>query len=537
MGDRIRRALFILMRLYHNQAGNTLAIVAAAVIPLAALIGGGVDMSRAYMVRARMQQACDAAALAGRRAMTGATMTQSNIDEAKRFFDFNFPQKTFGAADFIPTIQSKPGETTTVQVLAATTIPTTIMRIFGKETLEIAVNCEARFDIGNTDVMLVLDTTGSMKDQISDGAGGTTTRLAALQQAVKDFYDTLGPGSNTTGRIRYGFIPYSSTVNVGYQLPSAYILGGSSGETAPYQSRRAVYHYETSSSTITCYRRYGLSNCYSTSSAANNASTSWTLTGTQCTSYGNNNGNGNPTTSGSAPSNTTTTTFSFDSYNNNTNSSTSNNLRSCVRKEVIVTKTYSTTYIPSNITTFSYWEYGQISHDVTGYITGNPVANPAYNAASNGAGLLPTSTWAGCIEERSTDSSINATTSTSSIPATAYDLQIDTLPNNTTTKWRPFWPEVEFSRSSSTSGSYLNSSSRISGGFMACPSQARKLAVYANRTAIPAGLTSSFDSYVNGLIAIGGTYHDIGMIWGARFLSPDGIFSSENRNAPNRSYS
>jgi Flp pilus assembly protein TadG len=46
MNDKIRRTLYILMRLYRNQSGNTLAIVAASVFPLAALIGGGIDMSR-----------------------------------------------------------------------------------------------------------------------------------------------------------------------------------------------------------------------------------------------------------------------------------------------------------------------------------------------------------------------------------------------------------------------------------------------------------------------------------------------------------
>ncbi|KAK0331586.1 hypothetical protein LTR94_028341, partial [Friedmanniomyces endolithicus] len=200
---------------------------------------------RAYMVRARMQQACDAAALAGRRAMTTASMTDDNKAEAKKFFDFNFPQQTFGAASFTPVIQSKPGETTTVQVSAATTIPTTIMRIFGVQTLSLAVNCDSRFDIGNTDVMLVLDTTGSMADSISNGSGGSVVKLAALQQAVKDFYDTLGPGSDSSGRIRYGFMPYSSTVNVGYQLPTEDLIGGTSGDTWNYQTRRAIY--ETSS--------------------------------------------------------------------------------------------------------------------------------------------------------------------------------------------------------------------------------------------------------------------------------------------------
>ena len=33
-------------------------------------------------------------------------------------------------------------------------------------------------------------------------------------------------------------------------------------------------------------------------------------------------------------------------------------------------------------------------------------------------------------------------------------------------------------------------------------------------------------SYIKDLKPLGGTYHDIGVIWGARFISPDGIFAS-----------
>ncbi len=536
MGKQIKRAMTFLGRLRRNQAGNTLAMVAAAIIPLAGLIGGGVDMSRAYMVRARMQQACDAAALAGRRAMTTASMTDDNKAEAKKFFDFNFPQQTFGAASFTPVIQSKPGETTTVQVSAATTIPTTIMRIFGVQTLSLAVNCDSRFDIGNTDVMLVLDTTGSMADSISNGSGGSVVKLAALQQAVKDFYDTLGPGSDSTGRIRYGFMPYSSTVNVGKLLPKSYLQGGTSGETWDYQTRRASYYYETGESSQTCYRRYGRSDCYTSSNNANNASSGYSLNGNDCTSYGNNFGNGNPSVDGSAPSTTTTTTYSFDSYNGSTSQSTSSNNRKCVRKEVIVTKSYATTYTAGSDTTFYRWEYNKLPIDVSGFVAGNTVANPAYNSASNSDGLSSTSTWNGCIEERDTDSSITKDSSTASIPNTAYDLQIDTLPTSKETKWRPHWPDIEFSRNSmsaTTSGSWLNSTNSINNGYVACPSQARKLTSYASRTAVPTGQSSSYNNYVDGLVAIGGTYHTIGMMWGARFLSPTGIFASDNAAAPN----
>ena len=53
-------------KLIADQKGNTLAIFAAALIPLTIVIGSGLDLSIAYMAKAKLQNACDAAVLAGR---------------------------------------------------------------------------------------------------------------------------------------------------------------------------------------------------------------------------------------------------------------------------------------------------------------------------------------------------------------------------------------------------------------------------------------------------------------------------------------
>jgi hypothetical protein len=41
------------------------------------------------------------------------------------------------------------------------------------------------------------------------------------------------------------------------------------------------------------------------------------------------------------------------------------------------------------------------------------------------------------------------------------------------------------------------------------------------------------ETYVNSLHPDGATFHDLGMAWGARLISPTGIFASENATAPN----
>ena len=526
MGDRIKRALFILMRLYHNQAGNTLAIVAAAVIPLAALIGGGVDMSRAYMAKARLQQACDASALAGRRAMTTSAMTSANIAEAKKFFDFNFPQNSFQTESFTPNIRSDPTLTTTVLVSASTRIPTTLMKIFRYEYIDLAVNCSSKFDIGNTDVMLVLDTTGSMDSSISDGNGGTTTRIAALRQAVRDFYDTLGPGNTTTGRIRYGFVPYASNVNVGYLLPTTALVGGTSGDTWTYNSRVGTYYMESGSSTTTCYVRRGNNSCFSTSALANAATTGTTHSKNNCINWG----GSSQSTSGTAPSDTSTTTYSYDSWNGDTSSSPSGSgNQKCVRKEVTVTKTYNTSTTAGSGWTRYGWQYQAVSQPVSSYISGSAVTNPAYD---NGT----TSTWAGCIEEPDTITTITSSTATNTVPAGANDLNIDLIPSSNATRWRPFWPDVSWYRSSTPANSpYWSSWVSAGDDYAACPARARALAEYTSRDAAPSNDTSgaTFNAYVTALSPQGFTNHTTGMVWGARMMSPDGIFAANNGAAPN----
>ena len=44
---------------------------------------------------------------------------------------------------------------------------------------------------------------------------------------------------------------------------------------------------------------------------------------------------------------------------------------------------------------------------------------------------------------------------------------------------------------------------------------------------------SSFNTYIQSLQPLGGTYHDAGMVWGVRLLSPDGMFADDNSTAPN----
>lgn len=509
-------------RLAYDTAGNTMLILAAAMFPIIGMAGSAFDMGRAYMVKSRLQQACDAGALAGRRAMTTSTFDTAAKAEADKFFAFNYPDGSFGttANSFTPTGTSDGQVTAT----ATATVPMTLMKIFSVPEMALTVNCEAKLEVANTDIMFVLDVTGSMNCAIGDGSSCTnngnvekeTSKIKALRAAVLDFYDTLDAAvSSDDTQLRFGFVPYSSAINMGSLLSAGYVV-----DTHKYQSRIAnfetPYYDPTSSAPSFSNETYGSS-----------------ISKSNCDSYGINNypsSGSNPITSGTAPNNTTTTTYSYYSWTKTSGSGWSA-VGTCVRKKSVTITSYTTKY------KFTNWIYQQEEVDTSGFKAGNSVpvvtalstsssspslvpAAGTYDlvelAAMSGTSNITTSTysWNGCIEERNTI----AQATFPSIPSGAYDLDIDLTPSSNETRWRPSWPALMYSRSSSSNGSKINSHY--------CPKTARKLSTMT-RDAVYNYL------YASDFVAIGSTYHDIGMIWGGRLISPDGIFASENSTALN----
>lgn len=210
----IHHLKIILGTLSRDARAAALPMMAVALIPILLAIGGGIDMARAYMVKAKLQEAVDSAALAGRRAMVKEDISTAKAD-VDAFLAFNFPAGTYQTTP-IQTTLTKP-EVGTVRVEASTEMPTTIMAIFGYRTIPIRVYGEAKQNFDNIDIMLVLDTTGSMLDPL-----GSRRKIDALKDAVKTLYDQLADAQAQLQqqglRLRFGIVPYAATVNVGKLL-------------------------------------------------------------------------------------------------------------------------------------------------------------------------------------------------------------------------------------------------------------------------------------------------------------------------------
>lgn len=510
---RPRHRAGLLGRLRHDRAGNVLAMMAIALIPLLFIAGSAIDTARLYMVKNRLQQACDAGALAGRRFMvstSATTLDAAATTQANAFFSNNFKLGLFGTKS----VSFTPAKTSENQVagIATARVPMTLtgMMGFGDQTL--TVNCEARYDVADTDIMFVLDTTGSMaclssetsgcNQPVNDyirpdvvgapGYGGTPgyyteeksgSKLSGLRQAVLSFYDTLAAAVDPTTHLRYGFVTYTSTVNAGYAVTAlnpSYVVDGWT-----YNSRKIV---DTNNGKAT-----------TTSTTSTDQATCNAKAGRSPAGYN---------SDGTA----TVTTVSWASGSNGT----------CTVNSQPVKRT---------------WSYERVLYNTSQFKLGIAVPDPSKIDGS-------TSRWQGCIEERKTDaaSSFNY----SSLPA---DLDPDRVPIDDDTRWRPMWPDVVYYRGNNSSvtnwgnsvsppgdstsntslGQFtaLNLRANISRGYVSCGKPVQRLAVMTK---------ADVNSYITArdFVPQGGTYHDTGMIWGTRLLSPTGLFAGDTAAWPGR---
>ncbi|OYX91055.1 MAG: hypothetical protein B7Y74_15310, partial [Novosphingobium sp. 35-62-5] len=213
-----------LSRLRTSTAGSVLPIAAVSVPVIIALIGGGLDINRVYKARNRLQSACDAATLAGRRAVTTGGYGNPEKAQAATYFNTNFVQGDLGAED-TTFVTSSPDNGNMIHGTATTKVQTAVMNMLGYEEIDVSVSCKATMGVGNSDITMVLDNTGSMAWELGDTG---ETRLQALRTAMKNFYTTVSTATTgSNARIRYSFVPYSSSVNVGnliYDLDPRYIV-------------------------------------------------------------------------------------------------------------------------------------------------------------------------------------------------------------------------------------------------------------------------------------------------------------------------
>lgn len=584
-----------LSRLREDKRGNVMAMAAAMIVPMIGLVGGAVDMSRLYATKTRLQAACDAGALAGRRTMgsnTWAASSNAANGQAQAAFTLNFRPGSFASSNQSATYTESGG---TVTGNAQADVPMTLMKVFGTPTSTVKVSCTSEMVIPNTDVMFVLDTTGSMNDN---------GKITGLKKAVKCFYEALAHedttavcettagetppsgGLSSAVQLRFGFMPYATNVNVGKLLPPSFFantwnyqsrvlnttpqwtwaLGdtissntsSSSSSGTPVTDPTTGYTGwtdATSNTTIngvTYQRRpsFAQTACLAQNTVGGNTMVGSIDTGSTTTTLTNTNpakpvyNASNPPASQTANF-STSETHSLYGYKYIYNSTGSNKCRLQVSDARNWSKTTSGTqnkkivWTSYDKVTASGYTYKKVSLDISGLKKSAtewndsvdlPVASQSITVKLSGDNADTnltvksnvTATWNGCIEDAYEPQNIDWTAT--NLPSDAYGANIDLVPTSTNAKtlWAPTLSDVVWGRTSSgnnTTADVTTTSDLSHNINVACPNQAAKLQQWK---------TSDFEDYVDALTADGNTYHDVGLVWGGRFESPDGIFSADN---------
>jgi Flp pilus assembly protein TadG len=230
-------------RLKSDVSGNVLPMMGAAIFPLIGMIGGGIEASRVYMAKTRLQYACDAGALTGRKVMAANTFTASPAtgqktakEQADAFFNANFKTGDFGTQNVSVAYTEVDDQ---VSGVASATVPMLIMKVFGFNEVAITASCRAELSLANTDVMFALDTTGSMVQSING-----TPKIDSLRDAVVEFDEVMRDSLPSNAQMRLGFVPFAMNVNVGHILydenPNWLV-----NDTWTYQSRKYYPRNET----------------------------------------------------------------------------------------------------------------------------------------------------------------------------------------------------------------------------------------------------------------------------------------------------
>lgn len=535
MGQKTQVRTTFLRSLLHDRTASTIAISAAALIPILAMVGGGIDASRYYMAASRMQAACDAGALAARRSMIDDTFRPEDEQVGLNFFDQNFNDGMFGSEARVRSYTSD-GEGV-VNGTATGTLPTTIMAAFGYDELNISVNCSAEINISNSDIMFVLDVTGSM-------AGA---KIIGLRSAVMSFYDTVEAATSDSAQVRYGFVPYSMQANVGFLIPTEYMA-----TSHTYQSRVARFREE-----FTFIPGNGIE---PGDEIVISDQDEWLPRDISNFGSGNNNDyrffnkNNKPKKQDDADYDRCNAMSGIthsvggesweiltDEYRLKVWSGGDKSKRAGCRGRVRKTRiaTAADVIEDQNIRNVVWQDYLYCpvdTADATPCDVSNPADSPAGWETVNLSTLyddnqimLPTGTrgamvnhiWDGCVEEAATVS----TDIYDPLPNGAFDLNINLVPATEAQRWKPALRNAVWKRENpgNTLGWLAQTTDEARPAYT-CPAAARRLAEITR---------GDLQTYVNSLLPTGRTYHDIGMIWGARFISPRGIFAADNATAPN----
>lgn len=213
---RAGRGLRLFVRRLMRQTQGNVALMFAIALPILMMITlGAIDLHQASKVKAELQDALDAAALAAARSIYAddANINRVGMAALKANMPRYFQAGSADTANFVLSNNRVTGEArVNVKVLVANIF----LPPYGKlldDYLPVGSRSEVLRASRNVEVAMALDITGSMDNCTRNCP--PTSKLQDLQAAAKDLIDIVVQDQQTPFYSKVALVPYAAGVNVG----------------------------------------------------------------------------------------------------------------------------------------------------------------------------------------------------------------------------------------------------------------------------------------------------------------------------------
>lgn len=225
----------IVRRLVGDRRGNVGLIFTLTLLPVAMATGAAVDYGHAAREQGRLQSSLDMAALAALGASTPTTTTA----EARAVLE-HYLSHDFGPGYTIVSFDASLGRTGErfVRAEVAAAVPTSFLSLAGLRQVPVGASSETRIGDDEIEIVMVLDNSGSMKDD---------NKIGRLRDAAKSLVTTVE--GEARGKVRYGLVPFAALVNVGSAHSAASWIDTSA--TSPVHAT----HFDKTISRLTLYSK------------------------------------------------------------------------------------------------------------------------------------------------------------------------------------------------------------------------------------------------------------------------------------------
>jgi len=184
------------------EGGNVVVTFTLALIPIIGFVGAAVDYSHANSIKAAMQVALDATALA--MSKTVGSLTDADLKQkSDAYFKASF---TRPEATNIDISASYDKQASSLTVSGTAQMNTNFMGVMGFKQLTITGTSTASWGTTKLQVALALDNTGSMMEN---------GKITALKTATHSLLTMLQAAATNSGDVQIAIIPFSKDVNVG----------------------------------------------------------------------------------------------------------------------------------------------------------------------------------------------------------------------------------------------------------------------------------------------------------------------------------